>query len=35
MKLLTKKQQKSYRKGKMCCICKEKIKDEHVKDIVK
>ena len=32
MTLLTKEHQKSYQNGNMCYICKEKIKDIHVKD---
>ena len=32
MKLLTKKQQESYENAKICRICKEKFKNEYVKD---
>ena len=32
MKLLTKEQQESYEKSKICYICKEKLKKKKLKD---
>ena len=32
VKLLTKKQQKSYENANICYICKKKFKDKHAKD---
>ena len=32
MKLLTKKQQESYKNSKICYICKEKLEENHAKD---
>ena len=32
VKLLTREQQESYENTKFCCICKEKVEDEHTKD---
>ena len=32
MKLLTKEQQESYKKAKICYICKEKLTDKYAKD---
>ena len=32
MKLLTKEQQQSHEKAKICCICKEKFETKCVKD---
>ena len=32
MKLLTTKQQNSYKNAKTCCICKSKLEDRHAKD---
>ena len=32
MKLLTKEQQESYENAKICYICKEKLRNKHLKD---
>ena len=32
IKLLTKKHKESYENAKICCICKEKFENKHLKD---
>ena len=32
MELLAKKHQESYGNANICCICKEKVEDKHIKD---